>query len=217
MSPEERFERALEKVVADQSPREEVAGLGEEEQRMLRMAQLIRGSASQEPDPEFVERLHERVFPPPLRISRRTAFLSGIGTLAAGLIGGIGLDRLANGSPSKPKWQPLVSEKNGRWIPVATVAEVPDGAIKAFTAGAVQGFLINKGGNLRALSRVCTHMGCTLTFKQKEQAFVCPCHGAEFNMHGRVNYGPKGYGQPLAPLPEVQVRLNGQAVEVWGA
>lgn len=215
MSQDERWDRALEKIVADQSPRNEAAGLGEQEQRMLRMAQLIRGSAGQDIDPGFAERLHDRVFPQPKRVSRRTAFLSSLGALAAGLVAGIGVDRSTGGSPSGKQQMALVPANRGRWIPVATVADVPEGAVRAFTAGSVQGFVINRRGNLRALSRICTHMGCTLNFDQHEQAFVCPCHGAEFGMHGNVHYGPKGYHLQLPPLSEIEVRVNGQSVEVW--
>ncbi len=49
-------------------------------------------------------------------------------------------------------------------MPVAELAALPDGAIKPFTAGAVQGFLINRGGQIHALSRVCRsrHGFCSL-------------------------------------------------------
>lgn len=51
MSSEERFERAIERLLADRSPRSEVAGLSEHEQRMVRMAQLLRGSRGGEMAP----------------------------------------------------------------------------------------------------------------------------------------------------------------------
>ena len=213
MSESERFDKAIEKLLADQSPRSELSGLDEEEQHMLRMAQLLRGSQGQDPRPEFVERLHDRVFPGPRKVSRRTAFLSGLGALAAGLFAGIGLDRSTQGTSKKEALPSLVG--NGKWVPVAQVADVPPGAIRAFTAGAIQGYVINHGGRLRAMSRICTHMGCALNFKQSEQAFVCPCHGAEFDMSGHLRYGAGKYSQPLPPLPRLSVRVNGQAVEVW--
>jgi len=48
-----------------------------------------------------------------------------------------------------------------------------------------------------------------------EQAFVCPCHGAEFDVQGHVRYGPYGYDQKLPPMPTIKVRVNGESVEVW--
>ncbi len=216
MSESDRFDQAIEKLMADQSPRSELSGLDAEEQRMLRMAQLLRGSMGASPRPDFVETLYDRVFKKPHRVSRRVAFLSGLSALAVGLAAGVGLDRATQGTPSKGKEQktPIVGT-DGRWVPVAQVADVPHGAIRPFTAGAVQGFIMNRNGQFRALSRICTHMGCTLSFKQDTQALVCPCHGAEFTLNGYLRRKPRGYRESIPPLPEVKVRVNGQAVEVW--
>jgi nitrite reductase/ring-hydroxylating ferredoxin subunit len=100
-------------------------------------------------------------------------------------------------------------------VAVASAAELPHGAVKPFKTGHVQGYLINHGGRIKALSRICTHMGCQLDFQQREQAFVCPCHGAEFSLSGHVNYGPNGYPVQLPPLPEIWVRQQADRIEVW--
>lgn len=210
MSDSEHFDRAIDKLLDDQSPRAELAGLDAEEQQMLRMAQLLRGSRGQTVSPEFAERLHGRIFPQSRRISRRTAFVSGLGALAAGLAAGIGLDRVATSNPQQAKQPPLVGP-SGKWKPIVRLAEVGPGAVYPFTAGAVQGFLINQGGELRALSRICTHMGCTLQFRQRESAFVCPCHGAEFDLQGELRWQ---YAIPIRPLPPIDVRVRGEFVEV---
>jgi len=220
MSRSDEFDRALEALLEDRSPRNEAGRLDAEEQRMLRMAQLLRGSRGQETSPEFVRRLHDGLSHRPRKIRRRTAFLSGLGALAAGLAAGFGLDRAVTGpssatTPTEPG--PLVSARGAKWFRVAHVAELPPGAVRGFTAGAVQGFLINHGGEIRAVSRICTHMGCTLNFSTQEQALVCPCHGAEFDLRGRLRYGPgdKRYKQQIPPLPPLSVRVNDQSVEVW--
>ncbi|HZU14022.1 MAG TPA: Rieske (2Fe-2S) protein [Chloroflexota bacterium] len=214
MNDPERLDRALEELLHDRSPRGVGESLDGEEQRMLRVAQLLRGSRPADPDGEFVEALHARLFPAPARVSRRTAFLGGLGALAAGVLAGVGIDRFASESRSATTWTPLVGA-NGRWVPVATVADLPHGTIKAFRAGHVQGFLINRHGEIRALSGVCTHMGCLLEFKQSDQAFVCPCHGAEFSISGEAYQGPHHYNIRLSPLPEIQVRRSGESIEVW--
>jgi nitrite reductase/ring-hydroxylating ferredoxin subunit len=213
VNDEDRFERAIEKLLADRSPRAEVGSLSSEERRMVRMAQLLRGSRGQEVAPDFADRLHARLFSH-RGITRRTAFLSGLGALAAGIVAGLGLDRAVQNAPSTPQ-EPLVGA-NGRWYPVATLAELPDGTIRPFTAGAVQGFLIHHKGELRALSRICTHMGCTLRINRAEQSFECPCHGAEFDLGGRLIVGPGEYHRPLPPLPPIRTRVKGETVEVFG-
>jgi nitrite reductase/ring-hydroxylating ferredoxin subunit len=213
MNDQGRFERAIEKLLTDRSPRSEVAGLSDEEQRMVRIAQLLRGSRRQVMDPEFTERLHARLFSP-RGISRRGAVLSGLGALAAGLMTGLGLDRVMQNGPSIAEEQ-LVGA-NGRWYPVANLADLPDGRIQPFTAGAVQGFLIHRRGRLWALSRICTHMGCTLRINQAEGVFACPCHGAEFDLQGTI-HNAQEYGRVLPTLPRIKTRVTGETVEVMGA
>jgi hypothetical protein len=145
VSNEERCERAIEKLLADRSPRLELVGLCEEEQRMVRMAQLLRGSRTQEMAPDFTERLHTRLFPRRL-VAPRAAFLSRLGVPAAGMTVGIGVDRAVRIAPFT--LQDSLVSANGRWYPIATVADLPGGTIQPFTAGAVQGILIPRNRQL---------------------------------------------------------------------
>lgn len=48
--------------------------------------------------------------------------------------------------------------------------------------------LIHDRDGFRALSLVCTHLGCTV--EQKEGAYECPCHGSLYNDRGEVQKGP---------------------------
>lgn len=179
MSDEECFEQAIEQVLADRSPGREVAGLSPAEQPMVRMAQLLHGSRGAEMAPESVERLRSRLFPRRV-VPRRTAFLSGLGALMAGSAAGTGLDRAVPTTPSVP--QGSMAGANARWYPIAPLADLPDGTIYPFTAGAVQGFFIYRNGRLWAVSRICTHMRCALRINRREGVFACPCHGAEFGL-----------------------------------
>lgn len=47
-----------------------------------------------------------------------------------------------------------------------------------------------KSGALHAVSALCTHMGCTVTWNEAEQSWDCPCHGSRFDMEGNVLHGP---------------------------
>ena len=217
MSDSARFEGAIDKIAADRSPRSEVADLTPDEQRMLQMAQLLHGTQTQPVDPAFREQLQNRLFHQPRTYSRRTAFLSGLGAMAAGLLAGLGLDRKLNATSGKPYPTGALVGANGKWVPVAQLADLPHGAVRHFSTGALQGFVMNNHGQVRAVSRICTHMGCAVDFNTNEQHFVCPCHGAEFDIHGRFLYGYHGrpYSPALAPLPPISVRVNGPQVEVW--
>ena len=59
-------------------------------------------------------------------------------------------------------------------------------------------FLLREGGRLRALSAVCTHLGCTV--ERGEAGFRCPCHGSEFGKDGAAKAGPAPRGLPWRPL-----------------
>jgi cytochrome b6-f complex iron-sulfur subunit len=39
-------------------------------------------------------------------------------------------------------------------------------------------------------SAVCTHLGCTVAYFQRDQNFHCPCHGSVFAADGSVEHGP---------------------------
>jgi glycine/D-amino acid oxidase-like deaminating enzyme/nitrite reductase/ring-hydroxylating ferredoxin subunit len=45
-------------------------------------------------------------------------------------------------------------------------------------------------GTVHALSAVCTHMGCVVSFNSAERSWDCPCHGSRFGVDGRVIEGP---------------------------
>jgi menaquinol-cytochrome c reductase iron-sulfur subunit len=45
-------------------------------------------------------------------------------------------------------------------------------------------------GELVVLSAVCTHLGCTVPWVEKENNFLCPCHLGRFAPDGRLLGGP---------------------------
>ena len=45
-------------------------------------------------------------------------------------------------------------------------------------------------GGVHAVSPVCTHMGCTVTWNTAETTWDCPCHGSRFTCDGAVIQGP---------------------------
>jgi cytochrome b6-f complex iron-sulfur subunit len=63
--------------------------------------------------------------------------------------------------------------------------------------------------NLIAVNPTCTHEGCTIDWKAKENKFVCPCHGAEFTRDGKIKQSPA-----KKPLKTYQVKIEGASVLV---
>jgi Rieske Fe-S protein len=52
------------------------------------------------------------------------------------------------------------------------------------------GYLTRDQGTLRAFAITCPHLGCSYAFDTGKRHFVCPCHGSEFALDGRVLHGP---------------------------
>ncbi|MCP5104756.1 MAG: ubiquinol-cytochrome c reductase iron-sulfur subunit [bacterium] len=49
-------------------------------------------------------------------------------------------------------------------------------------------FVFRDRAGVRALSAICTHLGCVVT--QTTDGFQCPCHGSRFSPNGDVESGP---------------------------
>jgi cytochrome b6-f complex iron-sulfur subunit len=60
-----------------------------------------------------------------------------------------------------------------------------------------------------ALSRICTHQGCTVNYNSNGKNFVCPCHGGVYNINGQVVSGP-----PPSALARYQVTVSGSTLTV---
>jgi cytochrome b6-f complex iron-sulfur subunit len=64
-------------------------------------------------------------------------------------------------------------------------------------------FLVNTGKDLFALSPVCTHLGCLVSWHRPKGKFLCPCHGGQYDMEGNVADGP-----PPAPLKRLPMKVE---------
>jgi Rieske Fe-S protein len=67
--------------------------------------------------------------------------------------------------------------------------------------------LVRQGEGVRALSKVCPHLGCRVRWEQTKDRFFCPCHDGVFDREGRVVSGPA----PRA-LDRYEVEVAGGAV-----
>jgi Rieske Fe-S protein len=76
----------------------------------------------------------------------------------------------------------------------------PGGHLIAQPEGATSPIFIFhfEGGEYRALSSVCTHLGCIVEVAGEE--LVCPCHGSTFERTGAVVRGPASRNLREYPL-----------------
>ena len=254
----DRFDGYLDALLGEGRPSpDDVADRDEAEMARVaaELAAAARGATSADPDPAFVEQLRRRMrqadagiasvrTPPPVRagqpqpagtrpwrLSRRDVLRAGIGAaagLAAGLVG-ISLRDRADGDSIDADRGPLVAG-DGFWAEVARVGDVPPGSAMRFSTPAFDGFIVNDAGSIRALSSVCTHMGCTLHFRPDWQDLRCPCHGASFDMAGQLANGrsrwqqtggyrgdASAYPLELPDLVRPRVKVEDDRVWVWTA
>ncbi|HEX8983643.1 MAG TPA: Rieske (2Fe-2S) protein [Ktedonobacterales bacterium] len=145
-------------------------------------------------------------------MSRRGLLWGSLGAAAAAVAGAAvtsALERTAG-----PPVGPLVPAGTGQWVAVAAVSTVPLGMVKRFEAGAVIGYLQHTANGFTALSGVCTHMACLLTWNAGEKTFDCPCHGVQFLTNGRAApNAPYSY----APLPTIETKVEADHVWVYVA
>ena len=81
-------------------------------------------------------------------------------------------------------------------------------SVTAFQRGEFYLSRLEDGGFL-ALSRVCTHLGCTVPWDDTEGRFICPCHSSEYDEKGVVLSPPAP--RPLDLFP---VRIENGVVKV---
>ena len=223
------------------------------------MAGAVGRESGADPDPAFVEQLRLRmraadegvaavhVTPPvrereaspsvepagsrPWQLTRRQVLQGGIGAaagLAAGLIGAMVAGNRRAEAPSLGGDDELVAGE-GFWEDVAGLDELPPGTALRFSTAAFDGFVVNDGGEVRALSSVCTHMGCTLQYRPEWQDLRCPCHDASFDLAGRLANGrrawreapyrgdARAYPIELPDLVRPQVKVEEDRILVWTA
>lgn len=78
-----------------------------------------------------------------------------------------------------------------REIFVTTRQEIQPGKPITWTAPNGQKVIINNiKGELLALSNVCPHLGCKVSWEAVNDRFFCPCHAGVFDKNGTAVAGP---------------------------
>ena len=108
----------------------------------------------------------------------------------------------------QPRKPPSPQGQRSKIIDAGPVEDFTLGSLTAFPQGRFYLARLKDGGFL-ALSRQCTHLGCTVPWLEKEQAFVCPCHASSFDMTGNVVNPPAPRALDLYPIV-----IENQAVRV---
>ena len=192
----------------------------------LRAAQP--GSAT--PREEFVTDLHRRLadqlateqtatpLPAPRPVvdsTRRRLVAASSIAVAAAAAGAVVDHTLISRGPAQSGagGEQTLIPSTGQWRTVSASADLAEGGVQGFDLGSVVGFVARTGGALRAVSGVCTHLGCRLTLDAAARRLDCPCHRTSFAVSGEL----LRYQLPVPPaaLPQFKVREMHGEVQVY--
>jgi len=120
---------------------------------------------------------------------------------AAGAGGLAGIAALRSIAPALTRTKKVFSVGRLHDFPVNTFTLLPKHKV----------FILRDHEGVRAVSAICTHLGCVL--KRVEDEFRCPCHGSRFDDRGLVVTGPAPSALPwfkvdLAPDGRIRVHTN---------
>jgi Rieske Fe-S protein len=113
-------------------------------------------------------------------------------------------------------------QKSDSWIPLGPLENVPfgDPTLFNFTRSRINGWekTVNSYGvyiwrknedEVLVFSNVCTHLSCRVRWDTEKEAYLCPCHAAEFDIEGNVKSGPPN--RPLRLYAESEQNLKVEA------
>jgi cytochrome b6-f complex iron-sulfur subunit len=90
------------------------------------------------------------------------------------------------------------------------VADLVPNSGRLFKFGSRPGIIVKTpGGELRAFSARCTHLDCTVQYREDVSHIWCACHNGHFDLNGKNISGP-----PPEPLPGFDVNQRGEQIVV---
>lgn len=137
------------------------------------------------------------------RLSRRTFFAGALGVFSGAIASVVGLPMFryilypVRNATKQPTWTEVgdAAEFNNISTPVArtVVLTQRDGWREVVSNQSV--FVTRSdAGQLKILSPICPHLGCSVSWHENQNKFVCPCHGGQFSADGSRISGPPPRG-----------------------
>ncbi len=151
-------------------------------------------------------------------VSRRSFLTRSLGWTSVAIGGCLGA--LGVGAITAPAFR----KESGEWSPIGRLGDPEEGQPDLLTEGApmlttfvsmvqdaylqarpqnIPVFVLNEGGEFTILDVRCTHLGCPVTWEEKDGEFLSPCHGGVFDMQGKVVGGP-----PPRPLDRYEAKVE---------
>jgi thiosulfate dehydrogenase (quinone) large subunit len=134
------------------------------------------------------------------------------GAIRIGAVGGVAvaLSLLGKAFPKSSAKAVETKTASGTAVKVLALSKIAVGQTHQFAlSNGSPAVLFRTKNGVFAYSAVCTHEGCTVSYKSSNKTLHCPCHGAEFDpfASGKVVQGPA-----RDPLSAVKVKIEGNWV-----
>jgi cytochrome b6-f complex iron-sulfur subunit len=169
----------------------------------VRLAALHRGSPRMHPTfRRHLAQILEQT-PKETLVTRRNALVAGLGVAAGMATGGLLAIRPQPRSLGAAGGE-VIRPVNGRWIDVAAISELLEGAPTRVLAGRVSAYLFRHGDSVTAVSSLCSHLPCELWWDGTSRLLACPCHPATFTPDGQST----DQRYPLPALSRLSVQLT---------
>ena len=105
---------------------------------------------------------------------------------------------------------PPVADLGGDEVVASKVGDLRPNGSKIFRFGTRPALLVMTAeGEYHALSAVCTHLSCTVQYRNDLHQIWCACHNGLYSLDGRNISGP-----PPRPLEAFQVHIRGDEIVV---
>ncbi len=105
---------------------------------------------------------------------------------------------------------PKASDLGSDAVVAGRVGELKPNSGKIFRFGNHPGLLIRtSSGEYRAMSATCTHLSCTVQYRDDLRQVWCACHNGKYDLNGRNVSGP-----PPRPLEAFEVQVRGDEIFV---
>ena len=103
---------------------------------------------------------------------------------------------------------PKASDLGSDAVVAGRVGELKPNSGKIFRFGNRPGLLIRTAsGEYRAMSATCTHLSCTVQYREDLRQVWCACHNGKYDLNGRNISGP-----PPRPLEDFEVQVRGDLI-----
>jgi Rieske Fe-S protein len=212
--PEDRVDRIVNDLLRGRRLRLR-GGDAEEKEAITAAAQLAAAhQGPQRMSSAFRNRLVKALESAPSEswLTRRAALVAGLGVATGAVTGGL-LGRSMAPAHAPTTASSAINPNPGRWVDVGAMADFAEGQGMRVSAGSVGAYVIRRGQTVTAVSSICSHLPCELSWNGGNSVLDCPCHPVSFMPNGK----PIVTGYPMPWLNQVHVRVTTAGrVEVLG-